>query len=333
MFQQINLKGSFLFILLFQSFFANAQSYDHQFMVDLKKRVIKKDKTDENKWYAYEGQLGEGRTVYFLLNESIFTPKGKENKEVWGEYFYKKYHRPIQLEGKLKGTKIHLKEIVQGKHTGTIVFDTEENNGLWKDNKGKEYPLKLTTIDLEEYVQEYYADQSSRIKNASFRSFVERYRNDITPTIITVENDQSEDKIEDEVAAKYLDKELLKTQKKFEMMTIEYFYGTALFQEEYLTLFTIEHSTPNAAGVDDHFIWMHTFSYDGQLISKHNLGCDCIDSGANSEYASYINVLVDWSSLMVYLGDSSFDFELDKTTRSSSIIHYKIQNKGKVIKQ
>ena len=78
---------------------------------------------------------------------------------------------------------------------------------------------------------------------------------------------------------------------------------------------------------------MHTFSYDGKLISKHNLGCDCIDGGMNSEYATYISVLVDWNNLMVYLRQSFLDFELDKSSSSSSMTYYKIQDKGKVIKQ
>lgn len=330
--QQIYLKGSLLFIFILQSFFANTQSYDRQFMADLKSRVIKGDKADESKWFAYEGQLGEGRTVYVLLNEDIFDPKGKEKKRVWGEYFYKKYHKTIQLEGQLKGAKIDLKEIVEGKQIGKIVFDGDKNTGLWMNLKGKEYPLELNTIDLEEYVQEYYADQSSRISNPSFRSFVQEYRNDITPTVITIEDD-FEDKIEDKMAAKYLDKELLKMQKEYEMMTIEYFYGTALFQEQYFTLFSVEHSTPNAAGVDDYFIWVHTFSYDGKLISKQNLGCDCTDNGMNTEYSSSILVLADWSRLMVYLGNNTMDFELDKTTRNASVRYYKLEDKGKVIKQ
>jgi hypothetical protein len=333
MFQKINLKLSLLLVLIMQSFFANTQNYDGQFIVDLKDRVMKNKETDNEKWYAYKGQLGEGRTVYFLLNEYVFDPPKKEI--VWGEYFYGKYHTAIKLEGKIKGGKIHLKETVKGKHTGTIIFDADKNNGLWMDNKGKEYPIELSTIDLRDYVQEYYADQSSRIKDVELRKLVQKYRTDIIiPTMTGV--DIKKERIEDAIATKYLDENFVATKTEYDVMTIEYFHGEALFNEEYFILFSMEHSSPGAGGVIDDYLWMHTFSYEGKLISKKQLGCSCQDTdmGENAaDHGSNVTALLDWDRLIVYRTYGSFYFESDEISRDSYVDYYKLGRNGKLIKQ
>ena len=74
--------------------------------------------------------------------------------EVYGRYFYKKYHRDLALTGSLKGDTLTLVEgnnrFGNEKPQPTLTLKSTVNGwqGEWKDPKGKRLPVKLVEAEL-----------------------------------------------------------------------------------------------------------------------------------------------------------------------------------------
>lgn len=321
-----------LFVLLCANNIIFAQSsYDSEFIVKLKDDVMKGKDDKYEKWKAFEGILGKDKRVYFLLSTYIYNPK---ETKIWGEYIYAKYNKPIKLEGTVKGSRVYLKEFVEGKHTGTLIFDTEEDTGEWINNAGLKYSIDIESCALKTYVQQYYSNRLKDIKDKNFKTFVKGYKAKMIPSFSEDINYPEDDRkrIERKIAAKYLKEG---GYEDFNDNQAGYLYGDAFFTENYIYLFTIEYYFPGAFGIEDQMLLVHIFDYDGRLKSTKNIGCDCFDSdmGIEAEHMSNSSILVDWAKITVFTKSNSTYFELDKEVNTSEVDYYKITKEGELLEQ
>jgi hypothetical protein len=273
------------------------------------------------------GRLGT-HMVYMVL-------RGGEAGPLQGQYFYATHRKEIPLSGTTQNGRISFTETVEAQITGT--WEGERDNfsfrGVWTSPNGKQLPYQLYTIDQAAYLEQRDGRQLADIQDTHIRALAGLYEEATLPFTATFSTERPELELaRDAYGYVFAD-------------TSELYYYNALYagqcvlMPDYFALLTLHSYSPGAFGIDNAFIRLATFRYDGKVISQVELGChSCYDSniGSADYYATQDSCVFSDGRITCYrvdehgslgLGDEQNEF----LERTQDTLTFRVERDGVVV--
>lgn len=227
--------------------------------------------------HCYAGRLGD-YPVEALL-------QGGTDGPLSGRYFYESQRKEIQLEGATEGGRIRLRESVNGQTTGNWLGERDNFSfrGTWTSPKGKELAFQLYPVGCATYLNALGCCTLADIQDKRLRAIAALYTEVSLPFSPSFEGEDERK----ELPAEALTYVFADTS---ELSFYNAVYpGQVFFQPDYFGLVTLHNYSPGAFGINNSYLRLATFRYDGRAISQVELGCDdCSDTnlGAGDYYST-----------------------------------------------
>jgi hypothetical protein len=231
--------------------------------------------------FYFSGIIDHKYPIRFYLNI--------EEKTVTGTYYYTSMKKELELKGTINGSELELDEFVNDKKTGHFtgkIFQTDSITGKWISTKGKELSFDLFSSDDEFYLSGLREFNNMKWDISEVKKFAKKFKEVSLPYTYSpyMEDESAEDAaMTYEEVSKFITPDF---SEEDWMMT--FYYGVVYYTENYIGFVYTDHYHPGAFGINNYGMSILIISHNGEMISRGELGCNCMDSnmGSNEYYSS-----------------------------------------------
>lgn len=228
--------------------------------------------------YFFHGMIDRKYTFYMMM---MVEGKGEN---ISGSYYYGSQKKELILKGYIENENLELDEIYKEKVTGhftSAIFSLDSISGKWKSPKGKEMEFALFSSTKEDYYASMKEPEQNWTK-LDFENWVAKFPKLKLPVDLEADGEDlgEEFSMNDEMIKLFLNPELDTN----DFMREKYSYTGTYSTEDYIAILYTEHYLPGAFGINNHSLFMKTFSKEGKLIDEKYLGCSCFDNNMYDYY-------------------------------------------------
>jgi len=227
--------------------------------------------------YFYQGMINHKYAFHMMMEV-------KDNS-INGMYYYDSKKLEITMNGNFIDNQLELDEMYKEKITGHFksnTFTIDSISGKWKSPKGVEMDFALFNSSKEEYYSSMKEPEQNWTK-IDFENWLTKFPKLNLPIngLEADGEDLGEDhSIEDKFVLLFLNS----AWETEDFIRESYSYTATYSTENYIAVLYTEHYIPGAFGINNHSLFMKTFTREGKLIDELFLGCFCFD---NNRYDYY----------------------------------------------
>lgn len=224
----------------------------------------------------FKGKIDGKYEVYAMVHS--------EEGVLTGKYYYTSMKKLIDLKGGLYGNSLEMDEFYKNKKTGSWkgTFDDSGNwNGDWSGNN-KQFTFALSEVTEDEYISTLNSKDDAHSDVLAFDDLINLFKSvdfpfepkHLTEGFIDTLDYQHYFNEDEEFMSGW----------GFHELTPGYHVSTSFGH----LLLVYHFYTPGAFGIQNTFIELYSFDFEGNQLDAQEIGCYCYDSnmGANDYYAT-----------------------------------------------